>query len=319
MLCRKPLVASLMLLVAWAVPAVACPIPVFQYALEHWTTDAYMVVVHHHGPLTEQQQSVVKMLQEYEQGERSTTANITVLLRDHAELDTGISPDRLPRVEIRYPAASGIRSAVWVGKLDRAELLGVLDSPARQEVAKHLLARKAAVWVVLESGDAAADAKAVQMLERELPRLQKTLEVPDVAEEVGLELGDIQTDISFATVRVRRDDPKEQAFVRMLLGVEPDLKDFQGKPLVFPVYGRGRVMYAMVGEGINPRTINAAGEFLVGPCSCQIKSDNPGVDLLIPVDWQSQVKRRTRLAVPGGAGAQDFLKRLDQIDKELDK
>ena len=314
--CRKPLVASLMLLVAWTVPAVACPIPVFQYALEHWTTDAYLVVVHHHGPLTEQQQGVVAMLQEYEQGERSTTANITVLLRDHAELKTGVSPDQLPRVELRYPAASGIRSAVWVGKLDRAELRTVLDSPARQQVAKHLLARKSAVWVVLESGDAAADAKAVETLERELPRLQKTLEVAEVAEEVGLELGDIQTDISFATVRVRRDDPKEQAFVRMLLGVEPDLKEFQGKPLVFPVYGRGRVMYAMVGDGINPRTINAAGEFLVGPCSCQIKSDNPGVDLLIPVDWQSQVKRRTRLAVPGGAGAQDFLKRLDQIDKD---
>ncbi len=316
---RKPFVASLILLVAWAMPAVACPIPVFQYALEHWTSDAYVVVVHHHGPLTAQQQAVVAMLQEYEQGERSATANITVLLRDHAELNTGISPDRLPRVEVRYPAASGIRSAAWVGKLDRAELLTALNSPARQEIAKHLLARKAAVWVVVESGNAAADAKAVQMLDRELPRLQKTLEVADVAEEVGLELGDIQTDIAFATVRVRRDDPKEQAFIRMLLGVEPDLADYQDKPLVFPVYGRGRVMYAMVGEGINPRTISAAGEFLVGPCSCQIKSDNPGVDLLMPVDWQSHVKRRTRLAVPGGAGAQDFLKRLDQINNELDK
>jgi len=301
------------------VPAVACPIPVFQYALEHWTTDPYLVVVHHHGPLTDDQQAVVAMLKEYEHGERSTIANITVLLRDHAQLNTGVSPDRLPRVEVRYPASSGIRSAVWVGKLDRAELLTVLDSPARQEIAKHLLARKAAVWVVLESGNAAADNKALQTLQRELPRLQTTLEVPQVAEEVGLELGDIQTEITFATVRVRRDDPKEQVFVHMLLGVEPDLNDFKDKPLVFPVYGRGRVMYAMVGEGINPRTIAAAGEFLVGPCSCQIKEDNPGVDLLLPVDWQSQVKRRTRLAVPGGAGAQDFLKRLDQLDKASDK
>ncbi len=181
------------------------------------------------------------------------------------------------------------------------------------------LSKPRAVWVLLESGNAEADAKALQTLERELPRLQTTLEVPQVAEEAGLELGDIQTEISFAIVRVRRDDPKENIFVRMLLGVEPDLKDFKDKPLVFPVYGRGRVMYAMVGEGINPRTIAAAGEFLVGPCSCQIKEDNPGVDLLLPIDWHAKVKRRTRLAVPGGAGAQDFLKRLDQLDKELDK
>jgi hypothetical protein len=315
----KPIVASLILLVAWAMPAVACPIPVFQYALEHWTTDPYIVVVHHLGPLTEEQQAVVDMLKEYEHGEKSRIANITVLLQDHTELKSGAARDRFPQVEIRYPASSGIRSRLWGCKLDRAELQAVLDSPARQEVAKHLLARKAAVWVVLESGNAEADAKAIQTLERELPRLQTTLEVPQVAEEVGLELGDIQTEITFAIVRVRRDDPKENVFVRMLLGVEPDLKDFKDKPLVFPVYGRGRVMYAMVGEGINPRTIAAAGEFLVGPCSCQIKEDNPGVDLLLPVDWHAKVKRRTRLAVPGGAGAQDFLKRLDQLDKALDK
>ncbi|TWW12353.1 hypothetical protein E3A20_01920, partial [Planctomyces bekefii] len=35
--------------------------------------------------------------------------------------------------------------------------------------------------------------------------------------------------------------------------------------------GRGRVLYALVGDGIAEGTIAAACDFLTGPCSCQVK------------------------------------------------
>jgi hypothetical protein len=30
-----------------------------------------------------------------------------------------------------------------------------------------------------------------------------------------------------------------------------------------------------------------AGNFLVGECSCEVKAQNPGIDLLVPIDWDS--------------------------------
>ena len=55
----------------------------------------------------------------------------------------------------------------------------------------------------------------------------------------------------------------------------------------FSVFGRGRVLYALVGKGIMPETIDTACAFMVGPCSCQVKNQNPGFDLLLSHDWES--------------------------------
>jgi hypothetical protein len=56
--------------------------------------------------------------------------------------------------------------------------------------------------------------------------------------------------------------------------------------MVFPLFGRGRAMPALVGAGITPENIKDAAAFLAGPCSCEVKRDNPGVDLLLTADWE---------------------------------
>ena len=75
----------------------------------------------------------------------------------------------------------------------------------------------------------------------------------------------------------------------MLLASEADLKDLD-EPMVFPVYGRGRFMPPMVGKGITDENITHDAEFLTGPCSCQIKRQNPGTDLLAAVNWESLIQ-----------------------------
>ena len=59
--------------------------------------------------------------------------------------------------------------------------------------------------------------------------------------------------------------------------------------MAFPVIGRGRVLYALVGKGIFRDTIAMASRFVVGPCSCQVKDQNPGFDLLLAVDWDEKL------------------------------
>jgi len=89
-------------------------------------------------------------------------------------------------------------------------------------------------------------------------------------------------------LRLARDDRSEEVLVRMLLHSEDDLNETK-EPMAFPIYGRGRVLYALVGKGINDETVDDACSFLTGPCSCIIKEQNPGLDLLLSVDWERLV------------------------------
>jgi hypothetical protein len=41
----------------------------------------------------------------------------------------------------------------------------------------------------------------------------------------------------------------------------------------------------LIGAGITPQNIQEAAGFLAGPCSCEVKEQNPGFDLLVGTDW----------------------------------
>jgi hypothetical protein len=92
--------------------------------------------------------------------------------------------------------------------------------------------------------------------------------------------------IAFSIVPLSRDDPAEAAFREMLLGCEPGLKEETG-PMAFPIFGRGRVLCALVGEGISKLNIEEVCGFVSGPCSCIVKYQNPGVDMLMDVQWDA--------------------------------
>ena len=68
--------------------------------------------------------------------------------------------------------------------------------------------------------------------------------------------------------------------------------------MAFPIFGRGRALYALVGKGINNDTIDAAGTDLTGPCTCTIKEQNPGIDMLMPVAWDELVERLPEADTP---------------------
>ena len=68
---------------------------------------------------------------------------------------------------------------------------------------------------------------------------------------------------------------------------EDDLREEKPQPMAFPIFGRGRALYALVGKGINNDTIDAAGADLTGPCTCTIKEQNPGIDMMgVRLNWK---------------------------------
>jgi hypothetical protein len=154
--------------------------------------------------------------------------------------------------------------------------------------------------VLLESGDAERDAAAAKLLTERLTALQDDLRLPEFADaqedgkkakdEPGL-LSNLPLKLRFSMLRISPNDPAEAQFVRMLRLAEPDLKKLVAgqprEPIVFPVFGQGRVLCGLEGKNIRPETIEDCAAFLVGECSCQVKELNPGVDLLLAADWDS--------------------------------
>jgi len=56
------------------------------------------------------------------------------------------------------------------------------------------------------------------------------------------------------------------------------------------VFGKGRVLLPLVGKGINEENTLGDCSYLCGPCSCQVKNQNPGTDLLVKADWWTSLE-----------------------------
>ncbi len=312
------LVAAVALVLAPG-PARACNIPVFRYALDRWPSDPYRLTVFHRGPLAAEHRDAVKALEKRADGEHPP---VVLELVDLAKTPNGVegvpapkAGAELPWVVVRYPAATRINVPVWSGPLRADVPAALLDSPARRELARRILNGDSAVWVLLASGDAAKDDAAEKRLRAEVQKLEKQLKLPVLTAAPEDQLPgarDRPLKLAFSVLRVGRKDPAEEMLVQMLLNTEDDLPG-RSDPMVFPAFGRGRVMPALVGAGITPENIAEAAAFLVGPCSCELKRDNPGVDLLLTTNWGEspapssapapQVPAGTTVPIPRGTPA----------------
>jgi hypothetical protein len=272
----------------------ACAVPVFKYALTYWAPDPYWVIVFHRGPLSTEQKSVVDRLQRASLG-IDPRANVIVRMVDLAgspdaemqKLWKAQSGSELPWMVVKYPRLSMISEDVWSGPLGDDDVEAILDSPVRKKIARRILGGEVAVWGLLESGSKQQDDEAAHLLETQLKKMSETLRIS--VPEIGVDqFTDADLSVSFSILRLSRSDPDEKILVQMLLKSEWDLKTFS-KPIAFPVFGRGRALYALVGDGITKSNIEMACAFLVGWCSCQVKAQNPGVDLLMSVDWDNMI------------------------------
>lgn len=302
-----PLALSLLLSLA---AAHACSVPVFRYALEKWPADAYQAAVFHRGPLTAAQHALVQELS-LEGLAGKLHVNVAVESVDLGQNPPPASLERwqslgqttLPWLVINFPKAAKLPDAIVSAPLSETAIRQALDSPARQELVRRLGRGDTAVWVLLEIGDPARDDATAKLVESRLNYLAGVLKLPaldpaDIANGlVNVPPGGLK--LAFSILRIPRMDPAEAVFVRMLLGSESDLTSL-AEPIVFPVFGRGRALYALAGKGINHETLDEAASFLIGRCSCQVKEQNPGVDLLLAADWESllQAQRGPGLVPP---------------------
>ena len=289
---------ALALFLALPAMALACSIPVFRYAIEHWRPDPYQVFVYHDQDLSETDRQLLAWIGE----QAAAGANVAARTIDTRQSLEPVDQARweklgeatLPRLVVQMPQRVGdgeapVNSAAW----DEAELKRLISSPKRVELGERLI-KGEVVWVFLDSGNQEEDERLFALLNDQIAIQQESIELPEIEEQDLKDLSTAPTEleIRFSAMRVARDDPAEHWFKETLLSTEPDLRDEElaDQPMVFPVFGRGRALYALVGQGINADMIAEAAVFLTGACQCTVKAENPGVDLLIPVRWDDFIE-----------------------------
>ncbi len=289
---------TFVILVSIASIALSCSIPVFRYALEHWMPEPFIVHIISSSKLDEGQIKLIKELEEL-----GKNANIRLKVSD----GQNATPDEFKAVIQLYAKRDsawlvvesskkmgGSPQVIWDAPFTKKTVEKLLISPVRKRVCQGLVGRDSVSWVFLDSGDPAVDDAKFAKLESELRRLEKTIKLPEIeaADLKDLSKNPDELKIHFAAHRISRTDSSEAAFVSMLLSTESDLREEydKGSPMAFPVFGRGRVLYALLGEGIATSTIEEASRFLAGACQCTVKADNPGVDMLVAFDWDEHIQ-----------------------------
>ncbi len=268
--------------------AQACNVPVFRFALERWRPDPYRVTLFHRGPLADAERALIETVED--QSEKSSinlairTVDVDKLDEAEQELFSALDKPQLPSLVVQYPAHLRIAAPVWSGPLDKDSIARLSDSPIRSALVRRLADGQTAVWLLLESGQAEKDDEAAMLVQEQLKKLEQELKLPeltDSSEDKLLSATPLQ--VAFSLLRVARSDA-EQPLIQMLLHSEPDLAE-RSDPMVFPIFGRGRALLPLIGAGITADNVHDSAAFLVGACSCEVKEQNPGFDLLLAADW----------------------------------
>jgi hypothetical protein len=268
----------------------ACTIPVFRYALERWELTPYEILVFHRGALPAEVQAALKPW-----SDSPNRANIEITL---INLDEEVAPahrksweqyarfERTPWVLVRSQPKTAPDVLAWNGPCTAANLDAVLHSPMRGAILANTTRGASINHVLLTSGNAKADRAVYDMARKELPALERGIKLGKQDEEGPNALKwPVPLKVSLPLLVLDRKDRAESAFVQMLLATEEGLDEVDG-PILFAIFGRGRAV-ALYGKYLDETNLRGVTYALCGPCSCEVKDKNPGVDLLMVADWNA--------------------------------
>jgi hypothetical protein len=145
-------------------------------------------------------------------------------------------------------------------------LVNLTYSPLREKIAKELMAGKLCVMLYLKTGIPEIDEERKQII-------KQTIETSPFSKIITL-------------IELCRNDKNENHFVTLLLNVEDDLK-YINEPMLFGIFGRFKALEPLVSKGITEENVNLMINFLTADCSCLIKDDLPGTDILYTNNWEN--------------------------------
>jgi hypothetical protein len=310
-MCCNRLVLIWMLAASPAI-APACTIPVFRYALEHWESDRFQVIVYHDGPLTPEQSASLDKLDQ-QSAVHGGPLNIELIRYDVSSptppkllVAERPSPEQpLPLVEVRIrvggtPAGGAQWARRWLGPLTAATSeSGLFDSPARQEIVRRILDGDSAVWLVI-APNAEQGRQASAALQQSLDAAVENIPPPQGIGLPGSELlASVPLEIRFSVLTLTHGDAAETPFLELLSANANHWKT--DATYVVPVFGRCRALEVMPYAELDAALTQEIAEFICGACSCQVKQANPGFDLLVAANWEEKLFGTAATAIADSA------------------
>jgi hypothetical protein len=255
--------------------AQACTIPVFRFALDRWEADGFRLVVS------------AASLKEQE------TSRLLIPLRGNASANVKIKEDGgASTTEARLMDSRDGDKTLWSGALNAENLQRLLESPARKELLKRILDGESVVWVVVDNGGPEGKA-AADRLEKRLRYLEHVIALPPQdPNDPDSQLGPGPAlKLKLTVMRVSQTDAAEKLFCAMLAGKKCAATLAKGESFAAPVFGRGRVLGAWPIAELDDTALEDITMFLTGRCSCRVKNESPGWDVLLKVDWDSALRK----------------------------
>jgi hypothetical protein len=266
---------TLLAFAVMVVSAGACTVPVFRYALDRWGADSYRLVV---PASVGRQPDVIRML-------------IPLRGNGAANIKIESGPDAAATdAQLLFGTMDAV--PLWTGPLNAETLRALLESPARQELIKRLFAGESVVWVIVEGGKPEGKAEG-DRIEKRLRYLEQVMELPpqdpnDPDSEIG---PGPALKLKLTTLRISQQDPAEKLFCAMLAGKKCAQALANGEAFAAPVFGRGRVLNSFRVQDLDSPAIDDITMFLTGRCSCRVKDQSPGWDVLLKVDWETELQK----------------------------
>jgi hypothetical protein len=291
--------SALLICLSLQLPLWACSVPVFRYALERWPADTYRFVVFHEGPLSSSDQTLLEpldMIKTTGYGRPPLEGHTVDVAQDMPEALVPLWNQHkdipLPTLMLLPPVTDPNIQPLWEAPLDRTSVQTLLNSPVRSEVVQRLADGQTAVWLLVLSPDDALNARIEADLKALLQTMTDELKLPhelDGEDTIyDTSMSDVDLKIDFSVVRLDLNDPNEIILTTIIREAMLDTLD-QYLPAAIPIFGRGRALTVLDKASIVPDVVAEVCSFLVGPCSCEVKQLNPGVDLLMPVDWDGLI------------------------------
>lgn len=279
-----------LLFILFATLAEACNVPVFRYALERWEPDPFQLVVFHDQPLPSELEQKLKSLEpvmEAPDARPNWKVTLVDTTRKIPALWAGLwEKERsrpLPSYALCTPEWTKDDDALHSGQLTLESIQALVTSAKRSEILDSILKGTAVTWLVVETKDADANQKLHDLLASETKRLLDVIQIPPNIGKDGINvLSPLPVEVSFRIITLSANDPAEAMLLHLLNNGE-----MVKEPTLYPVFGRGRVLAAMPSSSLNKELLEETARFLCGACSCQVKAQNPGFDLLLSAHWQS--------------------------------
>jgi hypothetical protein len=252
--------------------AECCTIPVFRFALDRWEPDRFKLLL---PADVAAKPDIVELLRPLRAGGKANLDIITDRTGQAKETTLFFPREGTP--------------AMWSGELNAASLGSLLDSKGREQVLKHILEGDSVTWVIVDGATPDDEAEA-QRISKRLSFLEQAAALPiQDPNDPDSQLGPGPAlRLKFQVMRLKQDEASEKPMIAMLAG--PEGRVDASKPFAAAIFGRGRVLGAWQLDQLDDAGLEDACMFLIGRCSCRVKNENPGWDLLMNVDWPKMLE-----------------------------